>query len=191
MRSHDARCRPHSLRLAGTQSTSPRRTKKWLRQPFVRQTDGISDTVPSACSSARQRGRLSANKLNWTASPQPQGQRNAADHNYSPSPIRYSVPAARRSGISTSCSVRSGVGRRRSQFQSLRKSSMIVRITAPITRVAPRAGQRHLGQRAWQVPSSLRHPVPGRTALVPVTTSNVRTCRWARACSHARGLEIR
>ena len=66
----------------------PRRTKKWLRQPRFRQTEGRMETDPLKWRTALQLGLSYASKLSWMVASQPQGQSSAADHGQAVSPIR-------------------------------------------------------------------------------------------------------
>jgi len=83
------------------QTTQLRRTKKWLLQPFCRQTDGAKVTDPSACRSALQLGRTCESRFSSIRSRHPHGQFIAAAQMCSSSPARYSVRLARRSGSSS------------------------------------------------------------------------------------------
>jgi hypothetical protein len=43
----------------------PRWSQKWLRQPWVRQMDGVAEAVPSKCSWICHLGRSSGKRFRW------------------------------------------------------------------------------------------------------------------------------
>ena len=64
---------------SGAHCTRPDRSRKWLRQPVVRQIEGHSVTVRvSESSSTIQTGRVPATRLRWMTSPHPHGHIMAA-----------------------------------------------------------------------------------------------------------------
>lgn len=78
-----ASCRPGRPH----QATKPLFKKKWLLQPFVRQIDGKTLTVPLRCCSTLHRGHPSS-KLRNSTSPHPHGQFIATLHGTPSSVIR-------------------------------------------------------------------------------------------------------
>ena len=63
----------------GTHCTRTRSSRKWLRQPAIRQTDGRSVTLPvSASISNVQTGRVPTTRFSWMSSPHLHGHIMAA-----------------------------------------------------------------------------------------------------------------